>query len=128
MAYERRKIKQIYKEYNIMNIKDNKMIAEFMGMTYGDPNDNSVMTQGSEVIPIESMEFHSSWDWLMLVVDKIESMRDKDGNAYRFSIDMCNAEIENTNIQLLGEKYKIDAVYKVAVKFIRAVHTLKIKN
>ena len=111
-----------------MNIKDNKMIAEFMGMTYGDPNDNSVMTQGSEVIPIESMEFHSSWDWLMLVVDKIESMRDKDGNAYRFSIDMCNAEIENTNIKLLGEKYKIDAVYKVAVKFIRAVHTLKIKN
>ena len=53
-------------------MNDNKLIAEFMGMTYGDPNDNSVMTQGSEVIPIESMEYHTSWDWLMPVVDKIE--------------------------------------------------------
>ena len=53
-------------------MNDNKLIAEFMGMTYGDPNDNSVMTQGSEVIPIESMEYHKSWYWLMPVVDKIE--------------------------------------------------------
>ena len=54
-------------------MNDNKLIAEFMGMTYGDPNDNSVMTQGSEVIPIESMEYHTSWDWLMPVVEKIET-------------------------------------------------------
>ena len=53
-------------------MNNNKLIAEFMGMTYGDPNDNSVMTQGSEVIPIESMEYHKSWDWLMPVVEKIE--------------------------------------------------------
>ena len=53
-------------------MNNNKLIAEFMGMTYGDPNDNSVMTQGSEVIPIESMEYHTSWDWLMPVVEKIE--------------------------------------------------------
>ena len=54
-------------------MNNNKLIAEFMGMTYGDPNDNSVMTQGSEVIPIESMEYHKSWDWLKPVVDKIET-------------------------------------------------------
>ena len=53
-------------------MNNNKLIAEFMGMTYGDPNDNSVMIQGSEVIPIESMEYHKSWYWLMPVVDKIE--------------------------------------------------------
>jgi hypothetical protein len=37
-------------------MKNNKLIAEFMGMTYGDPNDNSVMIQmtpqGNEVVPI----------------------------------------------------------------------------
>jgi len=112
-----------------MNIKDNKMIAEFMGMTKVILGAKVYITpQGLWSDGEGSLEFHSSWDWLMPVVDKIESMRDKDGNAYRFSIEMCNAEIENTNIQLLGEKYKIDAVYKAAVKFIGAVHTLKIKN
>tara|TARA_R110000824_G_scaffold157037_6_gene330468 strand:- start:616 stop:957 length:342 start_codon:yes stop_codon:yes gene_type:complete len=57
---------------------DNKLIAEFMGMNYGDPNDNSVMIQmtpqGNEVVPINSMEYHSSWDWLMPVVEEIEGL------------------------------------------------------
>ena len=52
---------------------DNKLIAEFMGMEYGVPNDNSVMIQmtpqGNEVVPINSMEYHTSWDWLMPVID-----------------------------------------------------------
>lgn len=55
-------------------MKENQLIAEFMGMTYGDPNDNSVMIQmtpqGNEVVPIESMKYHTSWDWLMPVIDK----------------------------------------------------------
>jgi len=54
-------------------MKDNKLIAEFMGMNYGDPNDNSVMIQmtpqGNEVVPIDSMKYHLSWDWLMPVVE-----------------------------------------------------------
>ena len=54
-------------------MKDNKIIAEFMGMNYGDPNDNSVMIQmtpqGNEVVPIDSMKYHLSWDWLMPVVE-----------------------------------------------------------
>ena len=54
--------------------ESNTLIAEFMGMNYGDPNDNSVMIQmtpqGNEVVPINSMEYHSSWDWLMPVVKK----------------------------------------------------------
>ena len=60
---------------------DNRLIAEFMGMTYGDPNDNSVMIQmtpqGNEVVPIESMEYYTSWTWLMPVVMKISRKIDK---------------------------------------------------
>ena len=45
-----------------------------MGMTCGDPNDDSVMIQatprGNEAVPFESMQYHSSWDWLMPVIDK----------------------------------------------------------
>ena len=104
-------------------MNSNKLIAEFMGMTYGDPNDDSVMIQttpqGNEVVPIESMEYHTSWDWLMPVVEKIESLRDPNGNAYRFSIDMCNAQIEGTTIEVLGGAYKLDTVYKAVVQFIK---------
>ena len=100
---------------------ENKLIAEFMYMR-ADPIDKSVMIkmtlQGNEVVPIDSMEYQSSWNWLMPVVDKIESLRDADGNAYRFLIDMCNAEIENTDIIVLGASYKRDAAYKAVVEFI----------
>jgi hypothetical protein len=100
---------------------ENKLIAEFMYMR-ADPIDKSVMIkmtlQGNEVVPIDSMEYQSCWKWLMPVVDKIESLRDADGNAYRFLIDMCNAEIENTDIIVLGASYKRDAVYNAVVEFI----------
>tara|TARA_R110000782_G_scaffold29444_3_gene73233 strand:+ start:279 stop:557 length:279 start_codon:yes stop_codon:yes gene_type:complete len=60
-------------------MKDNKLIAEFMGMTYSDPNDNSVMIQmtpqGNEVVPIESMQYHTSWDWLMPVIENIDHLQ-----------------------------------------------------
>ena len=68
-------------------MKDNKLIAEFMGMNYGDPNDNSVMIQmtpqGNEVVPIDSMKYHLSWDWLMPVVGKISRDEKFIENEYR---------------------------------------------
>ena len=110
-------------------MKENKLIAEFMGMEYGDPNDNSVMIQmtpqGNEVVPIESMEYHSSWDWLMPVVEEIEGLRDVNGNAYRFTIDMCNAQIEETNIEILGGRFKLDTTYEAVVEFIKYYNKLK---
>jgi hypothetical protein len=84
---------------------NNKLIAEFMGMNYGDP--------------IESMEYHTSWDWLMPVVEKIEGLRDSKGNAYRFIIDMCNAQIEGANIEILGGAFKLETTYKAVVEFIK---------
>ena len=55
--------------------KTNKLIAEFMGMNIHH-NDKSMMvkstSQGNEVVPIDSLEYDSSWDWLMPVIDKIQ--------------------------------------------------------
>tara|TARA_R110000851_G_scaffold150029_2_gene290807 strand:+ start:2217 stop:2552 length:336 start_codon:yes stop_codon:yes gene_type:complete len=108
---------------------DNGIIAEFMGMTCHH-NDNSVMihmtSQGNEIVPIESMGYHTSWDWLMPVVEKIESLRDANGNAYRFTIDMCNAQIEETHIEILGGSHKIDTTYKAVVKFINHINKEKL--
>jgi len=88
----------------------NKLIAEFMGMTYGDPNDDSVMiqmtSQGNEVVPIESMKYHISWDWLMPVVDKCFQYGELH-NSYREQI-----------IASLSGVIDIEDTYKAVVEFI----------
>ena len=55
-------------------MNQNKLIAEFMGMK-PHHQDSSCMTRvddtgSSEVVPVESMSYHTSWDWLMPVVQK----------------------------------------------------------
>ncbi len=86
--------------------EDNVLIAKFMG---------GVLSS--------ELKYHSSWDWLMPVVEKIEGLRDSKGNAYRFSIDMCNAKIEGANIEILGGAFKLDTTYQAVVKFINQLKT-----
>ena len=96
-------------------MKDNKLIAEFMGMTYGDPNDNSVMIQmthqGNEVVPIESMEYHKSWDWLMPVANEIIKSRDEQ-----------NADWDLTDLKYALCTTNIDWVYNAVVEFIKQLN------
>ena len=49
-------------------MKDNKLIAEFMGMKYSDKRS---FNDGEWTHSIKSLsKFETSWDWLMPVVDK----------------------------------------------------------
>jgi hypothetical protein len=102
---------------------NNKLIAEFMDL------DMEVSNKG--ITEYYHLEFDSGewyeaeylpydeWNWLMPVVEKIEGLRDSKGNAYRFSIDMCNAQIEGANIEILGGAFKLDTTYNAVVKFIK---------
>ena len=65
-------------------MKDNKLIAEFMGWKQCDPNDNTIYANptygglySSDLAQVinpdqypSDMRFHTSWDWLMPVIDK----------------------------------------------------------
>ena len=58
------------------NRKNNKLIAEFMGMKLGEDhtNDNMYYDDAENLhppTPINELKFNSSWDWLMPVIDKI---------------------------------------------------------
>ena len=57
-------------------MEDNKLIAEFMGMEmYTDSimirHDIHLGSKTSEGISIDNLQYHSSWDWLMPVIDSI---------------------------------------------------------
>tara|TARA_R110000824_G_scaffold319874_2_gene506865 strand:- start:356 stop:745 length:390 start_codon:yes stop_codon:yes gene_type:complete len=105
----------------------NILIAEFMGLI-NHHNDSSVMLRKvshnnepliNEVVPLKALQYDTSWDWLMPIVEKIESLRDENGNAYRFTIDMGNAQIEGTNIEIVGGSCKLDTTYQAVVEFIK---------
>ena len=93
--------------------QNNKLIAEFMGMTYYIPNDDSLMVEkapiGVLVTPTKSLEYHKSWDWLMPVVQKI-------GDEY------LNTPFDETYSHLT-EQYEniwtLEDTYKAVVEFIK---------
>ena len=105
--------------------EENKLIAEFMGFKIQDnPNErfyNQYFTEpnGTWGSRIEIMHFDSSWDWLMPVVEKIESLN--------FSIEMNKQEegdyqcliIKKDILVQTFSNNKIEAVYNAVVNFIK---------
>ena len=102
---------------------NNKLIAEFMDLEMEVSNKGITEYYHREFDSGEWYEAedlpYDEWNWLMPVVEKIEGLRDSKGNAYRFSIDMCNAQIEGANIEILGGAFKLDTTYKAVVEFIK---------
>lgn len=92
-------------------IENNKLIAEFMGWKQCDPNDNTIYanpTNGALHSSDSDMQFHTSWDWLMPVVQKcrLESRceydEDDNWNEIHWSLEECN----------------LDKTHKAVVQFI----------
>jgi hypothetical protein len=52
-------------------MKDNKMIAEFMGVVFHD-DDNQYYSSDGLYIGL-NLQYHTSWDWLMPVIEEIDS-------------------------------------------------------
>ena len=103
------------------NRKNNKLIAEFMGMKLGDDhtNDNMYYDDAENLhppTPINELKFNSSWDWLMPVVEKIESLgywvNRNDGDI---TISNKSDMVVITPISSGG----IDMMYKAVVMWIK---------
>ncbi len=109
----------------------NKMIAEFMGVMpikgwcdgyalnkAGLPFNYGAMGNGTS-----DLKFHSSWDWLMPVVEKIEGLDDNEGEFdchFEILRDGCLviAWHGETIIEIYGNT-KIESVWLAVVEFIK---------
>ena len=93
-------------------MKENKLIAEFMGFqktTIGWYDNEETMNFNSDSNTFDELKFHSSWDWLMPVVEKCFDRLMEDDNSDDLSFCLNDALL-TTNI---------DEVYKAVVNFIK---------
>ena len=51
-------------------MKDNKLIAEFMGLEFSKGEYYRPLYNSGDWIPENELQYHTSWDWLMPVADK----------------------------------------------------------
>lgn len=74
---------------------------------------------------IDEMLFHSDWNWLMSVVDKIESIIFDENNSYNVTIGSTNyCVIQDSNgdtFEIIKDdgKTKLETVYNAVVEFIK---------
>lgn len=106
----------------------NKLIAEFMKISDFKMNvyDRFLMDTPYSTgwFSFEDLEYNTSWDWLMAVVEKIETLEDNDGFIpYSLEIERNECTVKDYRngvsvIEYIEGETKIDAVYKCVVSFI----------
>ena len=94
----------------------NKLIAEFMGGTLDSPGSPYYYFLEKGKYETE-LKYHSSWDWLMPVVEKIETLN----NSCTLVIiedERCHIDTQNGfELDSVGCT-KIEATYNAVVRFI----------
>jgi len=98
-------------------IENNKIIAEFIGFKFSE-HFGAFMTESGNV-QFYKAKYHKSWDWLMPVIEKIESL------GYKFQICRHRAQIyldDGFNSPALCDsksETKIQAAYAAVADFIK---------
>jgi hypothetical protein len=104
-------------------LENNKLIAEFLGATFKENEfyfPAIVFKTGKNYFENHELKFHSDWNWLMEVVEKIENL------GYNFQITSKDATVlQNHGAIYQSLIYKVDglnkmqATYQTVVEFIK---------
>jgi hypothetical protein len=106
-------------------MKDNELIAEFMGLESGYMGVGIMYRWGTMSYKPEALQYDTSWDWLMPAVEKIESLE------FTFVIDNNEAnilsDVDCDKGLLILKQYptKIQSVYAAVVEFIKWYNSQK---
>ena len=116
-------------------VENNKLIAEFMGGLYN--NQAMLSLQSNEIwLPYhgvcnyksdngKSLKYHSDWNWLMRVVEKIEKIPEKNDNWFNVTVGAsCYCIIQDAtgelSFEIIGDgRTKIEATYNACIEFIK---------
>jgi hypothetical protein len=126
-------------------IENNRLIAEFMGARFIGNGMNSP-TSKDILVPVHGsrridtidlgmgkiLEYHKSWNWLMPVVEKIESLVFKNDNNPNVTIGSnCYCVIQDNKSELFEftgmEETKLFSTYTAIVEFIKWYNTQNTK-
>ena len=121
-------------------VENNKLIAEFMGvfdkiLSTGNIHSWSdapfyYTTEDTKEKVIKNIckysKYDSDWNWLMEVVEKIESLPDEENNgAFFFEIYQdsviifSNGDYINELIEVMGQGSRINNTYQAVIEFIQ---------
>lgn len=115
-------------------MKENKLIAEFMGYEIHTPNGKAfsfkIPNMPTKFTPIENLKYHKSWDWLMPVVEKIECTTidndDNSDNFFNVMIEVFECNINGGDICICKSgNTKREATYNAVVEFINQYNKTK---
>ena len=101
--------------------ENNKLIAEFMKWDILNDMTYSKATKGKWV-ELDKLKFHSNWNWLMEVVEKIESLHESNNVLIGTNITyvQIHNKVSNEQETFKGvSNIKIQAVYNTCVEFIK---------
>ena len=111
-------------------LNDNKLIAEFMEYELQEELWVATMSKEDDTFLGRHLKYHTSWDWLMPVVDKIESIHGvfrrgsmtKGGQLHNATEKKYVIEygMHDKVIAYVYANSRIDAEYQAVVEFIKA--------
>ena len=114
-----------------MNTENNKLIAEFMAVYPKDTTKSPYLpspfyagagaswdeTSKQKLMP--QLQYHDSWDWLMPVVEKIETILHDDSTVH-IEYNRCWIDhYEAWAIIDVVHNSRLEAVYKAVIEFIK---------
>ena len=89
---------------------DNKLIAEFMGyeIIYRPNSNGFIEISDTELCDVDDLEYHKSWDdWLMTVVEKIESL------GYEFTIVENRCKVSKNTVCSLCHHHSVEELFHI---------------
>lgn len=110
-----------------MSTENNILLAQFIGwelynnlLTF----DESLFTFSESNVFILDLKFHSDWNWLMEVVEKIERyLYDEQGTEFKIDVFAgASIYIPKTKIHIhfpYNNSSKIEAVYNACIDFVK---------
>ncbi len=116
-----------------MNRDNNKLIAEFLNWSFDGLNFYNEKEASEWGYSTYSLKFHCLWDWLIPVVEKIESIHSNHHGYFGVHISSNSCSIQGTNLHLAiqdlegyGHVYcdevvldtKLESTYQACLRFI----------